>query len=42
MPDTTNIFINNYVDAPRLEKIRALPNVRVEVIERAVDEEVEH
>ena len=42
MADTTNIFINNCVDAPRLEKICALPNVRVEVIERAIDEEVEH
>jgi phosphoglycerate dehydrogenase-like enzyme len=42
MAETTNIFIHNCVDASRIEKIRALPNVHVDVIELAVDEEVEH
>ena len=40
--DTTNIFVHNCVDVPRVEQIRALPNVRVEVIQVADGEEVEH
>lgn len=42
MADTINIFVHNCVDASRLERVRALPNVHVDVIELADGEEVEH
>jgi phosphoglycerate dehydrogenase-like enzyme len=33
MPAKTNIFIHDCIDPPRLEKLRALPDTRIDVIE---------
>ena len=42
MPSTTNIFIHDCIDLPRLTKLRALPNTRVDVIECDDEEENWH
>lgn len=42
MPSTTNIFIHDCIDLPRLTKLRALPDTRVDVIECDDEEENWH